>query len=85
MVTACSSAVRLPDYNNSKMYSIECNGLSVPLLTCFEKAKEKCPNGYYLIDRTTGEIAISGGLVTDGDKKSIMVRCVPEQKDTVIK
>jgi hypothetical protein len=81
----CTTAMRLPNFNDSEMYMIECNGLSVPLLKCFEKAKEKCPDGYYLIDQKTGEIAIAGGVYVEDDKKNIQIRCNVPQKDTVIK
>lgn len=84
-LTACTTASRVSSFDNADMYLIACNGLSVPLLKCFEKAKEKCPDGYYLVDQSSGNIAFSGGVYIEGEKKSVLVRCTAQQKDTVIK
>ena len=39
-------------------YSMECSGLGRTLDACYKKAGELCPQGYSIIDRASGTVAI---------------------------
>lgn len=53
------------------VFSSSCNGHVLTIDRCFEKAKEKCPNGYEMIERNE---AFSQSVFGDRDRDPFPVR-----------
>ncbi len=62
--------------NGKPAYSMRCSGMGRTLDACYQKAGEVCPNGYNIIDRSSGTIDVptsSGMLIAP--KESLAVEC----------
>jgi hypothetical protein len=44
--------------NGKTAYSMRCSGMGRTLDACYQKAGEVCPNGYTIIDRASGTVAV---------------------------
>lgn len=62
VMDGCGSIQEFKGPNGRAAFSLECgNNLSA----CYEKAGEVCPNGYDILDRASGTVAVPvrGGLI----------------------
>ena len=62
--------------NGRIAYSMRCSGMGRTLAACYKKAGEVCPNGYSIVDRASGTIAIpvSGGIMA-APEYNLAVEC----------
>ncbi|MGB9493596.1 MAG: hypothetical protein WCA83_02190 [Azonexus sp.] len=78
-VSACASIepqeFRGP--NGKTAYSMKCSGLGRTLDACYKKAGEVCPNGYNIIDRASGTVAVpvSGGGIIAAPEYNLAIEC----------
>ena len=67
LLTSCASIEpqEFKGPSGKTAYSMKCSGLGRTLGACYKKAGEVCPNGYNIIDRTSGTVAIpvQGGII----------------------
>lgn len=58
-------------------YSMRCSGMGRTLDACYQKAGELCPNGYTIIDRTSGTVAVpaTGGGVIAAPQHNLAIEC----------
>jgi hypothetical protein len=58
-------------------YSMRCSGLGRTLHDCYQKAGELCPDGYNLIDITSGSVGVpqSGGGMLMARRDDMAVEC----------
>jgi hypothetical protein len=79
LLYGCATATPL-NTGNGKQFLIECDGMAVPISTCFKKANAVCPSGWDMIS-TDGKIIPVGSATPDVayvgayQQKSITVQC----------
>lgn len=81
VLTACTTMdiepqkFRGPSGNDA--YSMRCSGMGRTLDACYQKAGELCPNGYTIIDRASGTVAVptTGGGVIAAPQHNLAIEC----------
>lgn len=62
--------------NGKTAYSMRCSGMGRTLDACYQKAGEVCPNGYTIIDRTSGIVAVPvNGSIMVAPKHHLAIEC----------
>jgi hypothetical protein len=63
--------------NKKDAYSMHCSGFGRTIEQCYQKAIEVCPNGYNIIDNTSGTAAVmnQGGTMIAGVKRDMAIEC----------
>jgi hypothetical protein len=63
--------------NGKTAYSMKCSGMGRTLDACYKKAGEVCPDGYNIIDRASGTVAVpvSGGGIMAAPSHRLAVEC----------
>lgn len=57
-------------------YSMRCSGMGRTLDACYKKAGEVCPNGYTIIDRASGTVAVPvGGSIVAAPQHNLAIEC----------
>jgi hypothetical protein len=58
-------------------YSMRCSGFGRTLEACYAKAGEICPNGYEVVDRATGTVAVptATGSLMAAPQQSLVIQC----------
>jgi hypothetical protein len=78
LLSACASiqpqSIRGP--NGKPAYAMECSGFGRTLQACYAKAGEVCANGYTIVDKATGTIAVPiNGSIMAAPQNSLVVEC----------
>jgi hypothetical protein len=62
--------------NGKNAYSMKCSGMGRTLDECYQKAGEVCPDGYNIIDRASGTVAIpvQGGFMA-APQHNLAIEC----------
>ena len=62
--------------NGKTAYSMRCSGMGRTLDDCYKKAEELCPNGYTIIDRASGFVAVpvNGGVMA-APQHNLAIEC----------
>ncbi len=57
-------------------YSMRCSGMGRTLDACYKKAGEVCPNGYTIVDRASGMVAVpvNGGIIA-APQHNLAIEC----------
>jgi len=53
-------------------FSMRCSGMGRSIALCYQKASELCPNGYDVIERSSGTIAV-GTIIAP--KEGMVIQC----------
>ena len=62
--------------NGKTAYSMRCSGMGRTLDACYQKAGELCPNGYTIIDRASGTVAVPiNGSIVAAPQHNIAIEC----------
>jgi hypothetical protein len=62
--------------NGKTAYSMRCSGMGRTLDACYQKAGEVCPNGYTIIDRASGTVAIPiNGSIMAAPQHNLAIEC----------
>lgn len=62
--------------NGKTAYSMRCSGMGRTMDACFKTAGELCPNGYDIIDRSSGTVAMMyKGTLMAAPKEQFAVEC----------
>ena len=62
--------------NGKTAYSMRCSGLGRTLDACYQKAGEVCPNGYTIVDRASGTVAVPvNGSVMATSQHNLAIEC----------
>lgn len=63
--------------NSKSAYAMKCSGMGRTLEACYKKAGEVCPEGYSIIDRTTGTLGmpVQGGGTIMVPQHSLAIEC----------
>lgn len=57
-------------------YSMRCSGMGRTLDACYQKAGEVCPNGYTIIDRASGTVAVPvNGSIMAAPQHNLAIEC----------
>jgi len=66
--------------NGRTAYSMRCSGMGRTLDDCYKTAGEVCPNGYDIIDRASGTVAVPfrGGIVA-APQHNLAIECKGEK------
>lgn len=79
VLTGCATATKL-NTGNGNQFLIECDGMAVPISTCYKKANAVCPKGWDQVGKdgvlipigtATPDVAYVGTY----QQKSITVQC----------
>ena len=78
LLTSCA-AIKPQQFvgpNGKTAYSMQCSGMGRTLDACYKKAGEVCPNGYTIIDLTSGTVAVpvNGGLMA-APRYNLAIEC----------
>jgi len=62
--------------NGRAAYSMKCSGLGRTLDACYQKAGELCPQGYRVVDRSSGLVVIPvNGSIMAAPREHLAVEC----------
>ena len=62
--------------NGKTAYSMRCSGMGRTLDACYKKAGEICPQGYTIIDRASGTVAVPiNGSFMAAPQHNIAIEC----------
>ena len=62
--------------NGKTAYSMRCSGMGRSLDECYQKAGEMCPNGYTIVDRSTGTVAVPvNGSIMAAPQNNLAIEC----------
>lgn len=62
--------------NGNIAYSMRCSGMGRTLDACYQKAGEVCPNGYTIIDRASGMVAVPvNGSIMAAPQHNLAIEC----------
>lgn len=62
--------------NGKTAYSMRCSGMGRTLDACYQKAGEVCPNGYTIIDRASGTVAVPvNGSIMAAPQHNLAIEC----------
>jgi len=62
--------------NGKTAYSMRCSGMGRTLDACYQKAGEVCPNGYNIIDRASGTVAVPvNGSIMAAPQYNLAIEC----------
>lgn len=62
--------------NGGTAYSMRCSGMGRTLDACYQKAGVVCPNGYTIIDRASGTIAVPiNGSIMAAPQHNLAIEC----------
>lgn len=77
-LTGCASInpIQVSGPSGKTAYTMRCSGAGRTLEACYQKAGEVCPNGYTMVDRSTGtkSIPANGGFMMVNDH-NLTVEC----------
>lgn len=62
--------------NGNTAYSMRCSGMGRTLEACYDKAGELCPNGYTIVDSSSGTVGVpmNGGTMM-ALKRNLAIEC----------
>jgi len=78
LLTSCASITpeKFVGPNGKAAYSMRCSGMGRTMSMCYKKAGEVCPNGYSIIGRTSGTVAIPiNGSFMAAPKHNMAIEC----------
>jgi len=62
--------------NGKAAYSMRCSGMGRTLDACYQKAGEVCLNGYTIIDRASGTVAVPvNGSIMAAPQHNLAIEC----------
>jgi len=62
--------------NGKIAYSMRCSGMGRTLDACYQKAGEVCSNGYTIIDRASGTVAVPvNGSIMAAPQHNLAIEC----------
>jgi len=57
-------------------YSMRCSGMGRTLDACYQKAGEVCPNGYNIVDRSSGTVGfMNQGTLMMAPRDGLVIEC----------
>jgi hypothetical protein len=79
LLTGCATATPL-NTGTGKQFLIECDGMAVPISTCYKKANTVCPNGWDQVGKDgallpVGTATPDVAYVGTYQQKNITVQC----------
>ena len=78
LLTSCASIKpqQFVGPNGGTAYSMRCSGMGRTLDACYKKAGEVCPQGYTIIDRASGIVAVPiRGSIMAAPQHNIAIEC----------
>ena len=78
-VTKQIEPVKFIGPNKGTAYNMKCNGFGRTMDMCYAKSSEICPNGYKVIDISSGTVSIPSTITTGGsiivNKRDMVIEC----------
>ena len=62
--------------SGKQAYSMMCSGMGRSMDACYQKAGEVCPNGYNIIDRSSGTVGfMNQGTLMMAPREQLAIEC----------
>jgi hypothetical protein len=62
--------------NGKQAYSMMCSGMGRTMDACYQKAGEVCPNGYNVMDRSSGTVGfMNQGTLMMAPREQLAIEC----------
>jgi hypothetical protein len=62
--------------SGKQAYSMMCSGMGRTMDACYQKAGEVCPNGYNIIDRSSGTVGfMNQGTLMMAPREQLAIEC----------
>lgn len=62
--------------SGKQAFSMKCSGMGRTLDACYQKAGEVCPNGYSIVDRSSGTVGfMSQGTMMMAPQNGLVIEC----------
>lgn len=81
LLSGCASVSTVYGPDGKEYKNVACDGASVPMKVCYDKAMEICPQGYYMVARdvSTGPLVAvattQAATMSQSQNKSITISC----------
>ncbi len=62
--------------SGKQAYSMKCSGMGRTMDACYQKAGEVCPNGYNILDRSSGTVGfMNQGTLMMAPREQLAIEC----------